>query len=205
MKFDAVIFDLLTALLDSRTIWGQAAGSDEAGLTWRREYLSLTYNCGPYRPYEDLVGAAAANVGLGSVVTDRLLELWDTLTPWHEAPAVLNALAQRGVALGIATNCSTILGHRAAARVGRPFKVVLTAEEVGFYKPRPEFYRAVLGCLGTSPGRTLFVAGSPADVPGAMAVGMPVYWHNRPGLPLLSTASQPLLTAPTLDQLPDML
>ena len=37
--------------------------------------------------------------------------------------------------------------------------------------------------LGTDPAKTLFVAGSAADVPGATAVGMPVYWHNRVGLP----------------------
>jgi hypothetical protein len=36
--------------------------------------------------------------------------------------------------------------------------------------------------LGTSPARTLYVAGSAADIPGASALGMPVYWHNRIGL-----------------------
>jgi hypothetical protein len=40
----------------------------------------------------------------------------------------------------------------------------------------------VLATLKTDPARTLFVAGSAADVPGAKAVGMPVYWHNRMGL-----------------------
>jgi FMN phosphatase YigB (HAD superfamily) len=33
-----------------------------------------------------------------------------------------------------------------------------------------------------APERALFVAGSASDVPGAKAVGMPVYWHNRIGL-----------------------
>jgi FMN phosphatase YigB (HAD superfamily) len=63
------------------------------------------------------------------------------------------------------------------------FSLVETAESVGFYKPRPEVYRAVLQKLGTAPERTLFVAGSASDVPGAKGVGMPVYWHNRVGLP----------------------
>ena len=49
------------------------------------------------------------------------------------------------------------------------FAAVVTAEEAGFYKPRPEPYRAVLTQLGTAPARTLFVAGSAADVPGARA------------------------------------
>jgi FMN phosphatase YigB (HAD superfamily) len=87
------------------------------------------------------------------------------------------------VPLAVATNCSIRLGQRAARRVGVLFSLVETAESVGFYKPRPEVYRAVLHKLGTAPERTLFVAGSASDVPGAKGVGMPVYWHNRVGLP----------------------
>src|SRR2546427_4242983 len=55
----AVLFDLLTALLDSWTVWNSAAGSEAAGRDWRAEYLRLTYGCGAYQPYEDLVRAAA--------------------------------------------------------------------------------------------------------------------------------------------------
>ncbi|MGY4424364.1 hypothetical protein ACVWY2_006813 [Bradyrhizobium sp. JR6.1] len=62
--YDAILFDLLTALLDSWTLWNKVAGSDEAGLRWRAEYLKNTYATGRYRPYEDLVGEAARNVGL---------------------------------------------------------------------------------------------------------------------------------------------
>lgn len=35
----AVLFDLLTALLDSWTVWNTAAGSEAAGRAWRAEYL----------------------------------------------------------------------------------------------------------------------------------------------------------------------
>ena len=42
----AVLFDLLTALLDSWTVWNAAAGSEEKGRAWRAEYLRLTYGCG---------------------------------------------------------------------------------------------------------------------------------------------------------------
>jgi len=35
-RYDAVVFDLLTALIDSWTLWNFAAGSPEAGLRWRR-------------------------------------------------------------------------------------------------------------------------------------------------------------------------
>ncbi len=88
----------------------------------------------------------------------------------------------RRVPLGIATNCSMRLGPIAAERSGGRYAAIATAESVGYYKPRPEPYRAVLAQLDTDPARTLFVAGSAADVPGAKGVGMPVYWHNRMGL-----------------------
>jgi len=197
VRYDAVIFDLLTALLDSWTLWNAVAGSAEDGLRWRRRYLEITYGCGGYRPYEMLVREAARDVGLPAGLGDQLEGRWHELAPWPEAREVLGKLP---VPLAVATNCSIRLGERAAARVGVPFKVVVTAESAGSYKPRPEPYRAVLAALGTAPERTLFVAGSAADVPGAKGVGMPVYWHNRIGLPPSGDTKPDYLEA-TLDKL----
>lgn len=197
MKYDAVVFDLLTALLDSWTLWNSVAGSEEAGLRWRRRYLEITYGCGGYRPYETLVREAAVDVGMPAALGDELDRRWQELAPWPEAPAVLSKIP---LPLAVATNCSIRLGLQAADRVGVPFAVVATAESIGFYKPRPEVYRAVLQKLGTAPERTLFVAGSASDVPGAKGVGMPVYWHNRIGLPPRDDARPDYLEA-TLDPL----
>jgi 2-haloacid dehalogenase len=181
-KYDAVAFDLLTALLDSWTLWNGVAGSAEDGMRWRRRYLEITYGCGAYRPYETLVREAAIDAGLPASCAESLESRWGELEPWPEVPDVLAKLAAH-LPLAVATNCSQRLGGIAAGRVGSVFKVVVTAESAGFYKPRPEPYRAVLQALGTKPERTLFVAGSAADVPGAHQVGMPVFWHNRIGLP----------------------
>lgn len=200
MKYDAVIFDLLTALLDSWTLWNDVAGSPEAGLVWRRRYLEITYGCGAYRPYETLVREAARDVGLPQSLGEALERRWGELQAWPEARAVL---AKIPVPLAVATNCSVRLGHAAAHRVGVPFQTVITAESAGFYKPRPEPYRAALAALGTEPARTLFVAGSASDVPGARGVGMPVYWHNRIGLPPRDDA-RPDYLEPRLDRLADL-
>lgn len=199
-SFDAVVFDLLTALLDSWSLWNGVAGSAEAGLRWRRRYLALTYGCGAYRPYEALVAEAAADTGMPAGSAAALAARWEELAPWREAPGLLRQLAAAGLKLGIATNCSIPLGRTAAARCGVPFDAVVTAEEAGFYKPNPAPYRAVLAALGTVSQRTLFVAGSPSDVPGAAALGMPVVWHNRAGLPPMPGA-EPLATADRLDPL----
>ena len=199
--YDAVAFDLLTALLDSWTVWNDAAGSAAAGLRWRRAYLRLTYGCGAYRPYEDLVREAAAEVNLGAAAAVRLTGMWAELRPWIEGRPILDGLVAKGLRLGVVTNCSIPLGRQAADCVGVPFAAIVTAEEAGFYKPRAEPYRALLEKLGTDPARTLFVAGSPADIPGATQVGMPVFWHNRAGLPFVAHAARPLLIADTLHPL----
>ena len=201
-QFDAVVFDLLTALLDSWTLWNTIAGSPEDGMRWRQRYLEITYGCGAYRPYETLVREAAVDAGLPAEWAERLQSRWREIEPWPEAPAVLAALAEH-LPLAVVTNCSERLGHAAAARAGAPFKVVVTAERAGFYKPRPEPYRAALALLGTTPQRTLFVAGSASDVPGAQGAGMPVFWHNRIGLPAREGAV-PQYCERSLERLPDL-
>jgi len=195
---EAVVFDLLTALLNSWSVWNHAAGSEIDGIRWRRAYLKLTYGCGAYRPYEDLVREAAVGAGLDESVAGALSDSWDSLEPWSEGPPLLRDLRAQGVPLGVVTNCSIALGQRAAERVGVPFDVVVTSEEAGYYKPRPESYQSALDRLGTDPARTLFIAGSPADIPGAARVGMPVFWHNRAGLPFVADDARPLLIADTL-------
>jgi 2-haloalkanoic acid dehalogenase type II len=193
-SYDAVIFDLLTALLDSWTLWRTVAGSAESGMAWRREYLVLTYDAGPYRPYEDIIHEAAQASDIAPETADALIARWPELRAWPEAGGVLRALHEQGVALGIATNSSDALADHAVASAAadfeaNPFAAIATVEAAGYYKPRPEPYRLALDMLGTGPARTLFVAGSAADVPGATGLGMPVYWHNRIGLLKTGTAT----------------
>jgi 2-haloacid dehalogenase len=193
-NYDAVVFDLLTALIDSWTLWSRAAGSAEDGLRWRREYLALTYTAGPYRPYAEIVRQAATQADITPFSVEALFASWGDLAPWPETRSVLTTLAGR-VPLGVVTNCSVTLGEAAVACTGIRFSAIVTAESAGFYKPRPEPYRAVLKLLGSAPARTLFVAGSAADVPGAKGVGMPVFWHNRMGLPPVDTAQAEFVAA----------
>lgn len=177
----AVLFDLLTALLDSWSVWNAAAGSEQAGRAWRAEYLRLTYGCGTYVAYEDLVRQAARSQGLDPVVADALEASWDTLPVWSGAQAALDRLAGK-TRLGVVTNCSTRLGRLAAARLDTRWDVVITAEEAGFYKPHPRPYQLALETLGIPAAETAFVAGSGYDLIGTSAVGLRTYWHNRVGL-----------------------
>jgi len=196
----AVLFDLLTALLDSWTLWNDVAGSAERGRAWRAEYLRLTYGCGTYVPYEKLVREAALATGLPGDAADALEARWLELPPWSGAQAALDALAGR-TKLGVVTNCSIRLGRQAASRLQVHWDCVVTAEEAGCYKPDPRPYRQALAALGVAPGEAAFVAGSGYDLFGTSAVGLRTYWHNRVGLSRPEGAPQAALERSTLDDL----
>jgi 2-haloalkanoic acid dehalogenase type II len=199
-RYRAILFDLLTALLDSWTVWNHAAGGEEAGRRWRARYLELTYGCGAYRPYETLVAEAARASGLPDGAAAALEREWHALQAWDEAPRVLRTLSATH-RLGVVTNCSEQLGRAAAARIGVPFDVLVTAERAGYYKPHPQPYRLALSELDLGAHQVLFVAGSGFDLVGTARVGLDTYWHNRVGLPRPPEAPPPLREARTLDAL----
>ncbi len=183
--YDAVLFDLFTALMDSAPLWRDAAGSASEGESWRQESSRVAYSAGTYRPFLETIEDAARIAGVEPAGAANLLRgMGERLRPWPEAPEVLERLTSEHVQIGVVTNCSEDLGQRAAARVGVHFDTVVTAEAAGAYKPRPEPYLLALDRLAVEPSRALFVAGSPSDITGARDVGMRVCWHNRRRLPL---------------------
>jgi 2-haloalkanoic acid dehalogenase type II len=200
--YDAILFDLLTGLLDSWSLWNRVAGGEDAGRAWRAEYLRLTYGCGAYRPYADLVAEAALASGLSASHAARLEASWDDLQPWDDACALLRDLAP-AYRLGVVTNCSERLGRRAAARLKAPFACIVTAERAGHYKPDPAPYRLALRELGLPAERVLFVAGSGFDLFGTARVGLATLWHNRAGLAAPDGAPAPAMQARTLRPMVD--
>jgi 2-haloacid dehalogenase len=124
-RYQAVLFDLLTGLLDSWSLWNEVAADPEAGRLWRAEYLRITYETGRYQPYEDLVADAADATGLPRQLSAELAARYDTLQPWPEANSVLAKLNNAGVPLGVETNCSEMLGRQAARRLAVPFRVIV--------------------------------------------------------------------------------
>ncbi|EIF33540.1 haloacid dehalogenase superfamily enzyme, subfamily IA [Burkholderia sp. Ch1-1] len=196
----AVLFDLLTALLDSWSSWNRAAGSEQAGRAWRAAYLRLTYGCGKYLAYEQLVREAAAQVGLPESAALALEADWLNLAPWSGAVDALQTLAPH-CKLAVVTNCSARLGTQAANLLPVRWNAIVTAEEAGMYKPDPLPYRLALQKLGIAAHEAAFVAGSSHDMFGTAAVGLRTYWHNRVGLPLVTGAQPPEIEAPTLDSL----
>lgn len=179
MRYRAVGFDLLTALLDTWSLWSSVAGDRALGMRWHAASQTLLRGH-PYRPFDGIVRDSAAQVQIEPQRADELLRRWGEFEPWPDVPQVLAQLGRR--TRFIVTNCSRRLGERAASKVGA-FDLVMTAEEAGAYKPDPRPYRAALAQLGLAPSEALFVAGSAHDVGGAMRVGMDVYWANRGNAP----------------------
>jgi 2-haloacid dehalogenase len=199
-RYDAVLFDLFTALMDSQPLWTEVAGDEAAGTRWREESSRLAYAAGPYRPFAETVAEAAQLAGVSPTRSADLLRgMEEQLRPWPEAPEVLGRLRER-VRIGVVTNCSEEVGQHAAARVGVEFDTVVTAEAAGAYKPQPEPYRLALERLSVQPSRALFVAGSSPDIAGGRGVGMEVWWHNRRELPL-GDREPPLAEIDSLERL----
>jgi 2-haloacid dehalogenase len=196
----AVLFDLLTALLDSWSLWNDVAGSELKGRAWRAEYLRLTYGCGAYRPYEQLVREAADATAMADGATDALIARWGELAPWSGAQDLLNAL-HNVTKVAVVTNCSERLGMLAASRLDARWDCIVTAERAGYYKPHPRPYLLALETLGVSPQDAVFVAGSGYDLIGASAVGLRTYWHNRQHLQPPAGAPAPSRESSTLDDL----
>lgn len=196
----AVLFDLLTALLDSWTLWNAVAGSEARGRAWRAEYLRLTYGCGTYVPYEELVRDAARATGMADSAPQALEDRWLELAAWSGAQAALDALQGRA-RLAVVTNCSIRMGRLAAGRLRAKWDCIVTAEEAGSYKPDPRPYRLALSTLGVAPQDAAFVAGSGYDLFGTSTVGLRTYWHNRVGLARPEGAPPAAVESPTLDLL----
>jgi 2-haloalkanoic acid dehalogenase type II len=199
-RYDAVLFDLLTGLLDSWTLWNRVAGNAHDGRRWRAAYLRKTYGAGLYRAYEALVAEAAEEAGLPRYLADDLAAGFAALEPWPEAPSLLRAVGDI-LPIGIVTNCSEDLGRIAANRTGADFAVVVTAERAGFYKPHPLPYQIALDSLGVSPGRCLFVAGSAYDLFGTKKLGLSDYWHDRVGMTAPPASPTPMWHERTLTPL----
>ena len=175
----AACFDLLSALLDSWSVWDAVAaelGAEGLGRPWRQRYLALSSTAGAYRPYLDLVAEAAESTGLPPGAASSLEQRWDTLRPWPDVGPVLASLH---LPTAVVTNCSEALGRRAVACAGVPFTVIVTAEAAGAYKPESAPYRLACEQLGVRPGEVAYVAGSPFDARGALSLGFHVTWVNR--------------------------
>lgn len=178
--------------------------SDDAALEVYGELESAAEH-GPYRPYRELLATVMDGFGerLGfAPAADEREALAVSVGDWPPFPDTVEALQTlaRRFQLAILSNIDDDLFAGSARRLGVTFAAVVTAEQVGRYKPDPRNFRALLTRLDVAPDRVLHVAQSLFhDIAPAHALGLTTVWinrrHDRPGF----GATPPATARPDLE------
>ncbi|HWP62154.1 MAG TPA: haloacid dehalogenase type II [Candidatus Binatia bacterium] len=198
--FEALTFDCYGTLIDWEAGIVAAAGEILAahGLVLAEEALLERYaaaeaalEAGSYRRYREVLAASLDAIGrdIGLALTSAELDRFaDSVGDWPPFPDSVAALATlRGrFRLGVVTNCDDDLFARSNAHLGRPFEVVVTAQQVGAYKPSLRPFEVALARIGLPAERVLHVAQSLYhDHVPAKRLGLATVWvnrrHGRPG------------------------
>jgi 2-haloacid dehalogenase len=121
---------------------------------------------GDYQPFHQIVARAMERasrwVGL-EYREDEAREVYEIIPTWGPYPGVtaaLNRLAE-AVPLVIITNSDTAHAERLAKNLDAPFEVVISAEEMGTYKPRLGAFEYLFKKLGAKPDELAHVSASP--------------------------------------------
>ncbi len=202
--FDALSFDCYGTLIDWEAglaavlgPWARSRGldlGDEALLTGYAEHESRSEAEHPGEPYPAILARSLRGLGseLGAEVSDddagRLARSVPGWPAFGDSGAALAALAGR-YRLIILSNVDRESFAASSRRLGVTFSSVITAQDVGSYKPSARNFDALLaeaGRLGVPPGRLLHVAQSLFhDHVPAKRAGLPTVWinrrHGRPG------------------------
>jgi len=126
-----------------------------------------------------------------------------SIADWPPFPDTVDALAylkQHGL-LMVLSNVDRASFSHSARRLGDPFHAVVTAEDVGSYKPAPAHFeraKALLADEGIGPDEVLHVAQSLFhDVQPGRAAGLATCWIDR-------RAGRPGGATPPVDVTPDI-
>ena len=202
-RFDALTFDCYGTLIDweagllgafAPVLEAHGVATDDEDLLVRYAAHEARLEAGPYLRYRSLLADGLRGVGheLGFEPTDEeAARFGGSVADWPAFPdstAALQRLHER-FKLGVLTNCDDDLFAASNVRLGVDFDWVVTAEEVGSYKPDVANFDALFGRLasdGIERDRILHVAQSLFhDHAPAKRLGMTSVWidrrHDRPG------------------------
>jgi 2-haloalkanoic acid dehalogenase type II len=191
--YDVVTFDCYGTLIDWKTGISQAFASAAArdGQAFERMQVLTAYaeiepvvEAEAYRSYRDVLTETARRVAerLGwqlshadAVFLPESLAAWP---PFPDTKPALERLASAGYRLGILSNVDDDLLAATRRHFTVTFDTIITAQQVGSYKPAPGHFTTARQRLGES--RWLHAAQSYFhDVIPARALGIPVAWINR--------------------------
>ncbi len=202
--FEALSFDCYGTLIDWEAgiaavlaPWARDNGLDmdeESLLTAYAEHEARVEAEQPQALYPDVLARSFAGLAtdlgapLSPQAADRLATSVPAWPPFADSAEALSSLARR-YKLIILSNVDRASFAGSNARLGVDFDAVVTAEDVGAYKPSPQNFSALLEAasgLGVGAGRLLHVAQSLFhDHVPAKRAGLPTVWinrrHDRPG------------------------
>jgi 2-haloacid dehalogenase len=211
-RFDALTFDCYGTLIDWErgladafrpVLRAHGVEREDADVLARYARHEAAVQAGPYRRYRDVVAAGLRGVAaeLGFAPTDAELEAFSgSVADWPAFPDSAEALARlsRRFRLGVITNCDDDIFAASNRRLGVEFDWVITAEQVGSYKPDARNFHAAFERLGLPRERILHVAQSLFhDHFTAKRLGLTTVWIDRRG-----ERSSPD-TRPPADAMPD--
>jgi 2-haloacid dehalogenase len=193
--FDALTFDCYGTLIDWEKGLLEALapvlgthGVPHPGDDLLLERFALAESeiqAGPYRPYREVLQQVLRRLGGDLAFTPSAHELaafgasvavWP---PFADSPAALAALGER-FRLAVVSNVDDDLFVGSAAQLRVGFAEVVTAQQVGSYKPAPAHFHEVLRRLDLPRDRVLHVAQSLYhDVAPAKELGFTCVWVNR--------------------------
>jgi len=196
--FEAMSFDCYGTLIDweaglSAVLipWAREQGLDLAGEQLLTEYSGVEAAVEAARPrdrYPDVLARSMWLLGdrLGAEVTDeQAARLARSVPDWPafaDSRDALAALSKR-VKLIILSNVDRASFAGSNARLGVEFTSIITAQDVGSYKPSQRNFDALAAeaaRLGIGPGKLLHVAQSLFhDHVPAKRAGLPTAWINR--------------------------
>jgi 2-haloacid dehalogenase len=189
--FDAygTLFDFTSAAAQEQSVLGDKwqALSD----LWRTKQLQYTWLRSLMGQHADFwqVTKDALDFAMDSLeiedpaLRDRLMSLYLKLSTYPEAKNTLARLKLGGMKLAILSNGEPKMLKAAIenSEITDLLDAVLSAEEVGIYKPHPSVYRLVTDRLGVKADQVCFVSSNAWDAHAAKAFGFQVVWCNRFG------------------------
>ena len=195
--FDALTFDCYGTLIDweAGILAGLRAALAPHGVDASDDALLEAYAAaeaklegGTYLPYRTILAASGRSVGRGlgvDVTDDEAAAFGDSVGAWPAFEDSTRSLKQlrRRFKLGVLTNCDDDLFAASNRRLGVEFDWIVTAQQVGSYKPNPhnfEVLRQRLHDSGIASARILHVAQSLYhDHAPAQRLGFHSVWIDR--------------------------
>ena len=203
----AVLFDVYGTLLDVYSVGLRAeqmfpGAGERLARAWRDkqiEYSRLVSMSGRYRPFWQLtrdalqVSAAALRLPLDAAGEDSLMNEYRHLSAFPENRAVLLALADRGVRIGVLSNGDPDMLDVTLRSAGliELIDPILSVHATRRYKTDPAAYALGPQALGLAASEILFVSSNCWDAIGATWYGYTTLWINRADAPMEQLGVQP--------------